>query len=137
RFNAATTLNVNHGISIQNVTATFDTQGLNVTAAGQITGVGMLNKAGSGTLTLSGANTYSGGTSVSAGTLAISSDANLGAASSSLNFTNNASTLLFGAPVTLNANRGILIQSVSATFDTQGFNVTLAGQVSGAGSLNK
>jgi len=45
-----------------------------------ITGTGMLAKGGAGTLALSGATTNSGATMVADGVLAISDDANLGAA---------------------------------------------------------
>ena len=47
--------------------------------AGVMTGTGSLAVT-DGSVTLTGANTYSGGTTVNAGTLAVSSDANLGAA---------------------------------------------------------
>ena len=50
-----------------------------------LTGNG-LNKTGTGTLVLNGANTYTQDTRLSAGTLSVSSDANLGAASSGLDF---------------------------------------------------
>jgi fibronectin-binding autotransporter adhesin len=60
-------------------TATFDTNGNNVTFASAIGGgtTGALTKTGAGTLTLSGNNTYTGGTIISAGTLALSGASSL------------------------------------------------------------
>ena len=59
------------------VTATFDTNGNNVTLGTAfdlgVSQTGALTKAGNGTLTLSGTNTYTGATTVSAGTLSLSS----------------------------------------------------------------
>ncbi len=51
---------------------------------GDIFGPGGLIKAGLGTLELAGTNTYAGGTAVYGGTLAVSRDANLGAAGTGL-----------------------------------------------------
>jgi fibronectin-binding autotransporter adhesin len=52
-------------------TFTVDTNGLNATLSGALTGSGALTKAGTGQLTLSATNTYAGGTTISAGTLLI------------------------------------------------------------------
>ena len=59
---------------------TFNTSGNTATLGGTISGVGGLTKSGAGTLTLTGTNTYQGNTTITAGTLAVSTDANLGAA---------------------------------------------------------
>jgi autotransporter-associated beta strand protein len=53
-------------------------------------------------LTLSGVNTYTGGTAINAGTLAVTTDANLGAASSGLAFGGGALQFLAG----FGSNRG-------------------------------
>ncbi|MDB5731999.1 MAG: putative rane-anchored cell surface protein, partial [Variovorax sp.] len=53
-------------------------------------------KTGAGTLVLGATNTYGGPTAINGGTLQVSSDANLGAASGGLSFSNNAA-LQFGA----------------------------------------
>ncbi len=52
-------------------TSTIDTNGLNATFSGNLSGTGSLTKAGGGTLELDGNNTYAGDTSVSNGTLKI------------------------------------------------------------------
>ncbi|GAB5561647.1 MAG: hypothetical protein SynsKO_32940 [Synoicihabitans sp.] len=49
--------------------STVDTNGLNASLSGILSGTGSLTKSGAGTLTLSGANTYTGATTISAGTL--------------------------------------------------------------------
>lgn len=52
-------------------TSTVDTNGLNATLSGILTGSGGLTKSGAGSLTLSAANTYSGDTTISGGTLTL------------------------------------------------------------------
>jgi autotransporter-associated beta strand protein/T5SS/PEP-CTERM-associated repeat protein len=54
--------------------STVDTDGLDATLSGVISGDGALTKAGAGTLSITGANTYTGGTTISAGTLAVDSN---------------------------------------------------------------
>ncbi|BDU21916.1 hypothetical protein DYGSA30_33730 [Dyella sp. GSA-30] len=83
-------------------------QGTNGTFTGAISGSGDLTKQGAGTLTLSGANTYSGGTTISAGALQGDTTSIQG------NVVDNASLIL-----------------------NQATNGTLAGAISGSGSLTK
>jgi autotransporter-associated beta strand protein len=94
---------------------------------------GSLVKVGTGTLTLTGANTYSGGTTINGGTLAVSSDANLGAASGGLTF--NGGTLQWGA--NFGSYRSITLNAGGGTFDTQANTGTLSGDISGSGGLTK
>jgi outer membrane autotransporter protein len=100
---------------------------------GNISGSGVLQQNGTGTLTLSGLNSYGGGTFLNSGTLAVSSDANLGAANGGLTFNGGALQFLAGfasnRDVTLNAGGGIV--------DTNGNNATWGGAVAGAGGLTK
>ncbi len=112
------------------VAATLDTQTYNVSATGQIGGGGTLIENGSGTLTLGNrANTYAGGTTINAGTLNVSADGALGNAAGSVLFSGNG-TLQAGA--TLTTSRAMTINSgVAATIDTQGYNLTVGGVVSG------
>lgn len=80
--------------------------------AGAITGSGMLTKAGTGTLLLIGTNSHGGGTSVIGGTLAITSDANLGAASAQLLIGSRLASL-----ANIDSARPIILQG-SGTIDT-------------------
>jgi fibronectin-binding autotransporter adhesin len=117
-------------------TAHLDSQGYAMSLASTITGSGGLVKRGSGTLALSNtSNNYSGGTSLNAGTLAIDSDAELGAASSPLAFTGNA-TLQATGPLAMGAARGISVGSgATGTFDPGGYAISVAGSIGGSGSL--
>jgi fibronectin-binding autotransporter adhesin len=112
---------------------TFDTNGQNATVAGVISGAGALAKTGAGVLTLSGANTYGGGTSVTGGVLLVSADANLGAAAGGL--TLDSGTLRYGAG--FSSGRAVTLAAGGGTFDTSGFDASLAGVVTGGGLLTK
>lgn len=102
---------------------------------GGIGGEGTLLAYGPGILTLDGANTYTGGTAVS-GTLRVAEDANLGAADSGL--------LLVGGRLLIsrdfNTHRPLALSDLDgalSTFDTNGYNLILAGPITGPGSLRK
>jgi autotransporter-associated beta strand protein len=93
-----------------------------------------LVKVGTGTLTLSGTNTYSGGTAINGGVLAVSADANLGAAAGGLAF--GGGTLRFLSSFT--TNRAITLDAGGGTFDTSAATAsTLGGTISGTGGLTK
>ena len=85
------------------------------------------------TLTLSGTNTYSGGTNLNGGTVIISSDANLGNASGALNFI-GISTLETAAALT--SARSVVL-TAAGTFNSNGYNSTLSGVISGTAGLTK
>ncbi len=104
-----------------------------LTLSATISGAGSLTKAGAGTLTLTGTNSYSGGTSINGGTVAISADANLGAASGVL--TTAGGTLQFNAA--MSSARTVTLGAGGGTFNTNGNNVTLSGAIGGSGGLTK
>lgn len=73
------TINPNRGILISNGTGEFDTNGVNGTFTGLISGTGRLKKSGEGILTVTGVNNVnaSGGTTIDAGTLFVNNEVNL------------------------------------------------------------
>ncbi|WP_171015109.1 autotransporter-associated beta strand repeat-containing protein, partial [Methylocystis sp. B8] len=127
---SALTTNVN--ATLTSGVSTIDTNGFGATWSGVFSGSGGLAKAGAGTLTLSGANTYLGGTFLNDGILKVNADNNLGDATGGLTFSGG--TLLFGAA--FNTARNITLAG-GGTIDTNGFNTTVSGQLSGAGGLTK
>ena len=84
-------------------------------------------------MTLSGVNSYQGGTAINGGTLAVTADANLGAAAGGLAF--GGGTLQFLSGFT--TNRTVTLSAGGGTLDTNGNNATLAGAIGGAGGLTK
>lgn len=96
--------------------------------AGTITGNdGILTKAGAGTLLLTGTNSHSGGSSIIGGTLAITSDANLGAASAPLLISGSRLASL----ANIDSSRPIILPG-TGTIDTLiGTNFTSSGPVFG------
>jgi len=112
---------------------TIDTNGHNLSLSGTVSGVGFaLTKIGTGTLTLSASNSYSAGTNLNVGTLAIGNSNALG--TGALTFTANNNILQAVSTLTLSnlvhlANDGVV--------DTNNQTLTLAGNISGPGGLNK
>jgi len=108
----------------------FDT-----TVAGVISGDGRLNKSGTGTLTLTAENTYTGGTHVAEGTLAVSTDANLGAADTRVSLANG-TTLALGDAFS-SSQRELAIEGTAANVSVATGNATWNGVISGTGGLTK
>ena len=106
-----------------------------------ISGAGGLQKKGPGSLFLFGTNTFTGGVELEGGTLSIEGNANLGAASSTLSFAGGTLQLSRGfraPPPHLPASRNIEVASGSfASFNVDGTNATISGNITGAGGLEK
>jgi len=91
-----------------------------------------LTKVGPRTLYLTNTNnTYAGGTYLGEGTLNVASEGSLG--SGALNFT-GAATLQAAGNVALGSRAVPVAPGVTATFDTNGYNITANGVISGANS---
>lgn len=98
-----------------------------------LSGASTLVKTDFGTLVLSGNNSYSGGTDIRGGVLAVSSDANLGAATGAITLNGGAlaSTASFASGRSVN-----LVQQgeINVAGNTQ---MTLSGSIAGSGTLDK
>jgi fibronectin-binding autotransporter adhesin len=104
------------------------------TISANIAGTSGLLKSGAGILSLTGTNTFTGGVTLAAGTLRFSADAALGNSANAVTFS-GASTLQLGA--TLSSNTRGLVLNAASTLDTNGFNLTHSGTISGTGALTK
>jgi autotransporter-associated beta strand protein len=111
--------------------ASFDVSKIGSSA--QYQGFGNFQKTGTSTWTLIGTTAAVTPWTINAGTLAVSSDANLGDPGGGLSF--NGGTLQFLSGFT--TNRGITLNAGGGTFDTNGNNGTLAGNIVGTGGLTK
>jgi autotransporter-associated beta strand protein len=104
----------------------------NIGASAQYQGFGIFQKLGTSTWTLTGTTAALTPWSINNGTLAISSDANLGAAAGGLTFNGGrlrtTATLTSSRAVTLNA---------TGTFDVATGTTTLNGNIGGIGALTK
>jgi len=114
-----------------NLTAGADNT--NTTFGGVISGTGQFIKTGTGTMVLSGANTHTGGTAMNGGILSVGNDVNLGGPGGGLSF--DGGTLFTTAGI--NTPRLVTLNAGGGTIDTNGFNSTLSGVISGVGGLAK
>ncbi|MEE7492151.1 hypothetical protein MOTC310_17390 [Methylobacterium oryzae] len=128
---------------------------------GDISGPGGLIKVGLGTLELAGTNTYAGGTAVYGGTLAVSRDANLGAAGTGLTLGGgtlevladgfatarpltlagpgtlqiDVGTATFAGPIADGGQPGVLVKTGPGTAVLSAANTFTGGVLLGAGTL--
>jgi len=110
--------------AMQFITADF---GATLTLSGNVSGAGSMQLTGMGTVVLSGTNTFGGGVTVQNGTtLRINRAANLGSGALTL----QGGRLLADSSLSL---AGQVYLSSYGTFDTNGFNVNLAGPVQQSG----
>jgi fibronectin-binding autotransporter adhesin len=109
--------------------------------AGAFVGSGTVVKAGTGTLELTGVSDHTGGTVVTGGALCLGQDRALGAVPAvptvSLTIEGGELQPSPGAPLTLNANRTILLQGPASMTSFSTAPLTLPGQVTGPGTLSK
>ncbi|MGU3469222.1 S8 family serine peptidase, partial [Methylobacterium sp. C33D] len=143
------------------VNTTYNGQAYYGRFANDISGVGGLIKIGLGTLELAGTNTYAGGTAVYGGTLAVSRDANLGAAGTGLilgggtfevladGFTTprpltlsgpgtlqiDVGTSTFAGPIADGSQPGVLLKTGSGTAVLSAANTFTGGALVGTGTL--
>ncbi|MGE3533268.1 MAG: autotransporter-associated beta strand repeat-containing protein [Parachlamydiales bacterium] len=114
---------------------TFDVAaGTTLTLSGAISGTNAADpfvKTDAGTLVLSGANTYLGPTNVLGGTLSISSSHNLG---NTTTIALDSSTLQLASALNLSSLIGMVLSGSGGTIDTDSFDSSISGVISGGGS---
>jgi outer membrane autotransporter protein len=98
-----------------------------------LSGASTLVKTDFGRLVLSGNNTYSGGTDIRGGVLAVSSDANLGAATGAINLNGGA----LASTASFASGRALILTQQGEINVADNTEFTLSGSVTGTGELYK
>jgi autotransporter-associated beta strand protein len=114
------------GGTIQDGTLTstaFNTQSGTISAI--LAGAGQLTQSGDGTTILSGANTYTGGTQLDSGTLQVGGNSALGSGAVTFN-----GGVLQAGPGASSLGNGFVVDTSTATIDTQANTLTLSGSIS-------
>ena len=124
-FATGNDFSVTHGDS------TIDTDGYDLTLSGDVDGNGALNKSGLGILTLLGDNAFSGGLDIDAGTVVAHDDGAVGGSTVTIGSAN------FAPGSTFSTDNAFAVTHGNSTIDTDGYDLTLVGNVSGVGTLNK
>ena len=101
---------------------------------GLIDGTGSVTQAGSGAITVSFGNSYSGGTNINSGSLIVGATNALGTGSVTLAGGTLSGTT--GADITL-ANALVAQASTTSVLTTNGKNLTLNGNLTGSGDINR
>ena len=124
-----------------NTASTLDTNGLNATWSGVLSGTGAFTKIGNGTLTLSGANTYTGPTTITNGTLALAGGAAISDASD-VSLTGATAVLQISASETIGSLTGVANSTVTLgngvvlTAGASNASTTFAGVIAGGNSTS-
>ncbi len=98
---------------------------------------GTVTKDGAGTVTLSGTNTYTGTTTIIEGTIVANTTSSIGTGAATNTLIFKGGRLTASGTITSPINRAINLYSGTATFDTNGNDVSIAGTVGSTGSLAK
>ncbi len=91
---------------------------------------GSLVKSGTGTLTITNTNSYMGGTTLEGGTINVNNAEALGNSSGALTFSGSGGTLQLGGTISSSRN---YVLNASGTIDTNGYDLTSSGVISGSG----
>jgi len=124
----STTLSLPYNTTLDSGGITFNANNNTLTLTGEITGVGTLTSAGgTGMLVLTGDNGYTGGTTVSSGSIGVGSNTALGTGT----LTMDPGTVTIQAEASVSLANAISIAPAGDIIDTNGFNLTLSGAVTG------
>jgi fibronectin-binding autotransporter adhesin len=132
--NSTATQTINFGMELVGADRTFNAASGNLVINGQISGTKGIVKTGSGTLFLGGFNTHTGGVSISGGTVNVANAASLGTGQVSFD---GDGTLELGNSAYVYNNAINISAGRTATISGSDPYVSLAGQISGAGTFEK